>query len=94
MVKTNNEKSGTLIESLFRNGWSFATFGLETYAVDYLGNKYFIGPWNLVESAFLNLKNPEERLEMQEGLVEYGQSLAPVFVITAIKNAATGHGLS
>jgi hypothetical protein len=49
MVKTNNEKSGTVIESLFRNGWSFATFGLETYAVDYLGNKYFIGPWNLVQ---------------------------------------------
>jgi len=92
MVKTNNEKSGTLIESLFRNGWSFATFGLETYAVDYLGNKYFIGPWNLVESAFLNLKNPEDRLEMQEGLVEYGQSLAPVFVITATKNMVSGHG--
>lgn len=90
MIKTNNEKSGTLIESLFKNWWSFATFGLETYAVDYLGNKYFIGPWNLVESAFLNLKNPEDRLEMQEGLVEYGQGLAPVMLITTVKRALQG----
>lgn len=85
-LKNNSEKSGNIVESLVRNGFSFVTYGLETIAVDYLGNKYFLGPWNLVQSAFLNIENPEEKLEMQEGLVEYGQSLAPVFLITATKN--------
>jgi len=47
-----------------------------------------------VQSALLNLDNPEDKLEMQEGLVEYGQSLAPMFLITATKNFLTGHGFS
>gem|GEM_PF-1870360 len=91
-IKTNNENSGTLLEAGFKNGLSIVTFGLETFFVDYLGNKYFLGPWNLVQSAFLKMDNPEDKLEMQEGLVEYGQGLAPVFVITATKNLVAGHG--
>lgn len=84
-IKNNNEKSWSLIESFVRNGWSIVTFGAETYAVDYLGNKYFLGPWNLVQSAFLNIDTPEGKLEMQEGLVEYGQGLAPIILITVMK---------
>jgi CRISPR/Cas system-associated endonuclease Cas3-HD len=87
-IKTNNEKSGTLMEKLINNWVSILRFWVETYAVDYLGNKYFIGPWNLVESAFLNIDTPEGKIEMQEGLVEYGQGLAPVMVFTAIKRIA------
>ncbi len=93
-IKNNNKKSWSLIESFVRNGWSIVTFGAETYAVDYLGNKYFLGPWNLVQSAFLNIDTPEGKLEMQEGLVEYGQGLAPIILITALWNKYLGHGFT
>lgn len=58
-IKNNNEKSGSILESVFRNGGSITTIGVETFVVDYLGNKYFLGPWNLVQGAFLSLKDPE-----------------------------------
>ena len=84
-IKNNHEKSGNLIEALLYDGWSIVTLGLETFVVDYIGNKYFLGPWNLVQSAFLDIKKPEDKLEMQEWLVEYGQWLAPVILIAGVK---------
>lgn len=48
-IKNNHEKSGSLIETIVKDGWSVLTIGLETFAVDYLGNKYFLGPWNVVQ---------------------------------------------
>jgi len=91
-VQNNNKISDSRLEAFFRNAGSIVTIGLETFAVDYLGNKYFLGPWNLIQWIFLNMDKPEDKLEMQEGLVEYWQSLAPVFVITGVKNMFTWHG--
>lgn len=84
-IKNNHEKSGSLIETIIRDGWSVLTIGLETFAVDYLGNKYFLGPWNVVQWAFMGIDTPEDKIEMQEGLVEYGQGLAPVMLFTILK---------
>ncbi len=91
-IKENHEKSGSILEAFFRDGLSMAVIGTETFLIDPLGNKYFVWPWNLLQSTWLNIKNPEDKLEMQEWLVEYGQGLAPVFLMTAAKNFATGHG--
>lgn len=91
-IKNNNKISGSKLEAFFRNWLSMVTIGLETFAVDYLGNKYFLGPWNLIQWVFLNMDKPEDKLEMQEGLVEYWQGLAPVFLITATKNMLRGNG--
>ncbi len=84
-LKNNHEKSGTLIEKMVQDGISILTIGLETFAVDYLGNKYFLGPWNVVQWAFMGIDTPEDKIEMQEGLVEYGQGLAPVMLFTILK---------
>ena len=41
-IRNNHEQSGNLMESLIQDGVSIATIGLETFAIDYLGNKYLL----------------------------------------------------
>lgn len=33
----------------------------------------------------MGIDTPEDKIEMQEGLVEYGQGLAPVMLFTILK---------
>lgn len=62
----------------------FMSFGATAYFVDYLGNKYLLGPTALFEGIVWGLN--WDNLEVTEALVDYAQWLTPVFVITGVKN--------
>lgn len=82
---TNPIEWGSMLEKMISKGYDVLVFGKTVYIQDYLGRKYILWPLALLKAAFAGFKT-WDNISYGEALVEYGQWLAPVLVITAAKN--------
>ncbi len=78
------EKARNGLEEIMVKKCGILWYGSYAYVVDYLGNKYALGPLNLIEWIMAWMRWDD--YGVQEALVDYGQWMAPVFVFWLLKS--------